>query len=91
MVNLKLLCIRSEVVIPAKAGIQLRNTGFQVKPGMTNKGKRFLTQHTRIVEMEREVYLHITDRYCQKFPNLALPTLKKLLTFFWWGLYFTEI
>jgi hypothetical protein len=27
----------SEAVIPAKAGIQFRNTGFRVKPGMTNK------------------------------------------------------
>jgi hypothetical protein len=29
----------SEAVIPAKAGIQLRNTGFRVKPGMTIKKK----------------------------------------------------
>ena len=28
VVNLTLLYIRSEVVIPAKAGIQLRNNGF---------------------------------------------------------------
>jgi hypothetical protein len=46
VVNLTLLYIRSEVVIPAKAGIQLRNNGLRVKPGMTNKGKRFLTHHT---------------------------------------------
>jgi len=31
------------VVIPAEAGIQLRNTGFRVKPGMTSKGKGFMT------------------------------------------------
>jgi hypothetical protein len=49
------LYINSEVVIPAKAGIQRRNTGFprikygagSVKPGMTNKGKRFLTHYIR--------------------------------------------
>src|SRR3989337_1858514 len=33
--------IRTEYVIPAKAGIQ-RNTGFRVKPGMTN-GIRFMS------------------------------------------------
>ena len=37
--------INSEAVISAKAGIQLRNTGFRVKPGMTNKGKGFLTYY----------------------------------------------
>jgi hypothetical protein len=44
----RLFCIKSGAVIPAKAGIQIRNTGFprikygagSVKPGMTNKGKR---------------------------------------------------
>jgi hypothetical protein len=46
-VNLTLLYINSEAVIPAKAGIQPRNTGFRVKPGMTNKGKRFLIHYTR--------------------------------------------
>jgi hypothetical protein len=50
LVNLTLLYITSEAVIPAKAGIQLINTGFRVKPGMTNKGKRFLTHHTRQVK-----------------------------------------
>jgi hypothetical protein len=39
-VNLRLLYINSEVVIPAKAGIQPKNTGFRVKPGMTNKAKK---------------------------------------------------
>jgi hypothetical protein len=46
-VNLTLLHVNSLAVIPAKAGIQLRITGFPrikygaglVKPGMTNKGK----------------------------------------------------
>jgi hypothetical protein len=48
VVNLTLLYITSEAVIPAKAGIQFINTGFRVKPGMTNKGKGFLTHHTSI-------------------------------------------
>ncbi len=46
VVILKLLYINSEIVIPAEAGIQLRNTGFprikygagSVKPGMTKYG-----------------------------------------------------
>jgi len=38
----------SKAVIPAKAGIQFKNTGFRVKPGMTNKGKRFLTHYTSL-------------------------------------------
>jgi len=42
VVILTLLYINSEVVIPAKAGIQPRITGFRVKPGMTNKRKIFL-------------------------------------------------
>jgi hypothetical protein len=37
VVNLALLNADSAAVIPAKAGIQLRKTGFRVKPGMTNK------------------------------------------------------
>jgi len=45
-VRLKLLCINSKAVIPAKAGIQIENTGFRVKPGMTNKGKGLLTHYT---------------------------------------------
>ena len=43
-----LLYINSEPVIPAEAGIQLRNTGFRVKPGMTIKVKGLLTQYTTI-------------------------------------------
>jgi hypothetical protein len=54
VVNLTLLYINSEAVIPAKAGIQPKNTGFPrikygaslVKPGMTNKGKTFLNHYT---------------------------------------------
>ena len=40
-----LLYISSEAVIPAKAGIQIENTGFRVKPGMTIKVKGLLTQY----------------------------------------------
>ena len=35
------LNISSEVVIPAKAGIQFRYIGFRVKPGMTTKLRDF--------------------------------------------------
>jgi hypothetical protein len=45
-VGLTLLYINFKGVIPAKAGIQLRNTGFRVKPGMTIKGKGFMTHCT---------------------------------------------
>jgi hypothetical protein len=38
VVNLTLPYINSRAVILAKAGIQATNTGFRVKPGMTNKG-----------------------------------------------------
>jgi hypothetical protein len=54
VVNLTLLCINSEVVIPANtlkgtgAGIQPQNTGFRVKPGMTNKAKTFLNHYNRM-------------------------------------------
>ena len=47
VVNLTFLYINSEAVIPAKAGIQFRNTGFRVKPGMTKKGKELLKHYTR--------------------------------------------
>jgi hypothetical protein len=43
LVRLTLLYIGSEVVIPAKAGIQIENTGFRLKPGMTIKVKGLLT------------------------------------------------
>ena len=42
-----LLYIISQAVIPVKAGIQFRNTGFRVKPGMTNKAKGLLTHPIR--------------------------------------------
>ena len=35
--------------ISAKAGIQFINTGFRVKPGMTNKAKRFLIHYTSVL------------------------------------------
>jgi hypothetical protein len=43
-----LLYIISQAVIPAKAGIQFRSTGFRVKlPGMTNKVKGHLMHCTK--------------------------------------------
>ncbi len=44
---LTLLYINSEAVTPEKAGIQIENTGFRVKPGMTEKGKGLLTHYTK--------------------------------------------
>ena len=38
-----------EAVIPAEAGIQIENTGFRVKPGMTIKVKGLLTQYTNLM------------------------------------------
>ena len=35
-----------KVVIPAKAGIQIENTGFRIKSGMTKCLKFFLKQYT---------------------------------------------
>jgi Flp pilus assembly protein TadD len=55
IVRLTLLCISSKAVIPAKAGIQLRNTGFRVKPGMTIKVKGLLTHYPSVL-----VFLLIT-------------------------------
>jgi hypothetical protein len=43
----RLLYISYEAVIPAKAGIQFRNPGFRVKPGMTIKVKGLLTHCTK--------------------------------------------
>jgi len=48
LVRPTLIYIGCEAVIPAKAGIQFRNTGFRVKPGMTIKVKGLLTQYARI-------------------------------------------
>jgi|GEM_PF-6402343 len=46
VMNLTLLYIDFRTVIPAKAGIQFKNSGFRVRPGMTNKVKGFLTHRT---------------------------------------------
>jgi hypothetical protein len=51
-----LLYIISEVVIPAKAGIQFKNTGFRVKPGMTNKVKGLLTHYNRFENKVLEAF-----------------------------------
>jgi hypothetical protein len=47
-VHSTLLYINSEAVIPEKTGIQLTNTGFRVKPGMTIEVKGLLRQYSRI-------------------------------------------
>ena len=48
MVGPTLLCIISQAVIPAKAGIQIENTGFRIKSGMTNCVKPFLRHYTKL-------------------------------------------
>jgi hypothetical protein len=45
VVNLTLLYINFEAVSPVKTGIQPNNTGFRVKPGITNKATISETQH----------------------------------------------
>jgi hypothetical protein len=50
-----LLYIHSKAVIPAKAGIQLRKTGFRVKPGMTIEVKRLMEHYTRSKPLNRAV------------------------------------
>ncbi len=42
-----LLYINFRDVIPANSGNPAKNTGFRVKPGMTNKVKTFMTHYTR--------------------------------------------
>jgi len=49
IVHPTLLNISPEAVIPAKAGIQLRNSGFRVKSGMTIKIKGLLTQYAIVL------------------------------------------
>ena len=56
VVSLTILYINSEAVIPAKAGIQFINAGFRVKPGMTNRGKRFLIHRTGIITERRHPF-----------------------------------
>jgi hypothetical protein len=46
VVRQTLLYTNFQGVIPAKAGIQIRNTGFRIKSGMTIKGKGFMTHYT---------------------------------------------
>ncbi len=36
-------------------GLKFRNTGFRVKPGMTNSGKRFLTQDTSVATTQKPI------------------------------------
>jgi Flp pilus assembly protein TadD len=49
IVHRMFLYVSPEVVIPAKAGIQLRNSRFRVKPGMTIKVKGFLTHYAIVL------------------------------------------
>ncbi|OGP92434.1 MAG: hypothetical protein A2156_13950 [Deltaproteobacteria bacterium RBG_16_48_10] len=49
--NLILLYTYSEAVIPAKAGIHWRETGFRVKPGMTNRRKKLMNHYTGLIKM----------------------------------------
>jgi len=44
-----LLDMIPQAVIPAEAGIQIKKTGFQIKPGMTIRVKGFLMQHTNLM------------------------------------------
>jgi len=69
-----LLYINSEVVIPAKAGIQFKNNGFRVKPGMTNKGKGFLSHYTtwldaKVSPKAKESSLRLVSRPSCLFPT----------------------
>jgi hypothetical protein len=47
-VSLTLLYNDPRVIIPAKAGIQIENTGFRIKSGMTKCVKLFLRHYTRL-------------------------------------------
>jgi hypothetical protein len=42
------------LVIPAKVGIQIKNTGFRVKPGMTNRGNIFMNHCTKKFFIEKK-------------------------------------
>jgi len=55
VVRLTLFYINFEGVIPAKAGIQLRNTGFRIKSGMTIKGNGFMMYYIRILVKDGEI------------------------------------
>ena len=52
------LYIIARAVIPAKAGIQFRNTGFRVKPGMKSRVKEFLTHYISHKSAFRNPELH---------------------------------
>jgi hypothetical protein len=76
VVRLTLLYISSEAVIPAKAGIQIENTGFRVKPGMTIKVKGLLTQYTGIQTLPAAfglLFLPISSVRVDSDPSAHLP------------------
>ncbi len=54
-----LLYIISQAVIPAKAGIQIENTGFRIKSGMTKCVKLFLRHYTKL-DSCRAAFNHCT-------------------------------
>jgi len=62
-----LLDMIPEAVIPAKAGIQIENNGFRVKPGMTIKVKGLLTQYTRNQGVTKMVNPFFIEMGIQKF------------------------
>ena len=53
--------------ISAKAGIQIENNGFRVKPGMTIKVKGLLTQYTRNQGVTKMVNPFFIEMGIQKF------------------------
>ena len=54
----------------AKAGIQFRNTGFRVKPGMTNKVKELVIHYIRMFQF----FLRSESPYCLQKPRLSRRT-----------------
>jgi hypothetical protein len=75
VVRLTFLYIISEAVIPAKAGIQFRNAGFRVKPGMTNKVKGLLTQYTRHLFMVLLLSLKLIFTYPKSIVASTFPLI----------------
>ncbi len=71
-----LLYINFEGVIPAKAGIQLKKTGFRVKPGMTIKVKGLSTHYTRLVQAKVTESGYSTDQ--QHYRARIAPQMPKV-------------
>jgi len=62
VVSVTLLYTDSDAVVPAKAGIQNKKTGFRVKPGMTKGIKLFIRQHI-IVEQCVKFRILLNEMY----------------------------